>query len=623
MRKAIATVCMSGTLADKLAAAAEAGFAGVEIFENDLTYFDGTPEDVRDLAGSLGLEIIALQPFRDFEGLPEPLRARAFDRARRKFELMNRLGTGLLLVCSSVSPDAVDDMARVAADLHELGELAQSFGVDVGFEALCWGRHINDYRQAWEAVRRADHPRVGLILDTFHALARKCPVEPIAEIPPERIVLVQTADAPAIEMDLLFLSRHYRCFPGQGDLPVAAMLRQLVEIGYKGPISHEIFSDDFRASSARQAAVDGMRSFLWLEEQLGRRPARSPLPSIGGIEFIEFVEAAPQAGAFRAMLRTLGFRRTHRHRSKDVELHRQGAINIVLNLEDEGFAHSFQLLHGLSVAAMALRVDDAEGAARRAADLLAKPFAGPRGEGELAIPAVRGVGGSLVYFLDRTNGAGTFHEVDFTPDPEDGDGPDLGLTVIDHVAQVVPQTEFLSWILYYRAILGLVPDARTDLTDPGGLIVSRALSNPERTLRLPLNASQAQASAAGRFMERTAGAGAQHVAFACSDIFAATARLPTSFRLPVPANYYEDLAARFGLPDATLERLRQGSVLYDRLGEGEFFHFFTKSINGVFFEVLERRGGYDRYGEANAPVRLAAQAVLDRSAAEQLTMALG
>ena len=92
-KKAIATVCMSGSLADKLAAAAEAGFDGVEIFENDLTYFDGRPEDVRELAASLGLEIVALQPFRDFEGLPEPLRARAFDRARRKFELMNRLGT--------------------------------------------------------------------------------------------------------------------------------------------------------------------------------------------------------------------------------------------------------------------------------------------------------------------------------------------------------------------------------------------------------------------------------------------------------------------------------------------------------------------------------------------------
>lgn len=622
-RKAIATVCMSGTLADKLAAAAAAGYDGVEIFENDLTYFGGSPEEVRELAASLKLEIIALQPFRDFEGLPEPLRTRAFDRAKRKFELMNRLGTKLLLVCSSVSPEAIDDMARVGADLHDLGELARAHGVTVGFEALCWGRNIYDYRQAWDAVQRADHPNVGLILDTFHALARKCPVEPIGDIPSERIVLVQTADAPAIDMDLLFLSRHYRSFPGQGELPVVSMMQKLVEIGYRGPVSHEIFSDDFRASSPRQSAIDGMRSFRWLDEQLGQGPSRSPVPQVEGIEFLEFVDEPSSSSPFRAMLQALGFRRTHRHRSKDVELHSQGDIRIVLNLEDEGFAHSFQLLHGLSVAAIALRVDDAKGAVDRADSLLGKHFRGPIGEGELELPAVRGVGGSLLYFIDRKLGPGAFQEVDFLPDPADPAPPDLGLTAIDHLAQVVPQTEFLSWLLYYRAILGLEPDARTDLNDPRGLIVSRALTNPGRTLRLPLNASQAQASAAGRFMERTAGAGAQHIAFACNDIVAAAAALPTAIRLPVPENYYEDLEARFGLPTDQLDTLRTHSILYDRIGTGEFLHFFTRSLNGVFFEVLERRGGYDRYGEANAAVRLASQAMLDQTPSEALTAMRG
>lgn len=624
MKRAIATVCMSGSLADKLEAAAEAGFSGVEIFENDLTYFQGSPEDVRELAGSLGLELVALQPFRDFEGLPESLRARAFDRAKRKFELMNRLGTSLLLVCSSLHPEAVDDTGRVAADLHELGDLARTHAVTVGFEALCWGRHIFDYRQAWEAVRRADHPHVGLILDTFHALARKCPIDEIATIPPGRIVLVQTADAPGIEMDLLFLSRHYRCFPGQGDLPVVAMMRKIAEIGYQGPVSHEIFSDDFRATSARQAAVDGMRSFLWLGERLRGSPDKGPAPAVEGIEFVEFVDDANRPSGLRDVLRGLGFRRTHRHRSKDVELHRQGDVNIVLNLEDEGFAHSFHLLHGLSVAALAVRVEDAQGTARRAAELLAKPFAGPTNQGELEIPAVRGVGGSLIYFVDRQGGRGAFAEVDFVPDPEgDEAGPDLGLALIDHVAQVVPQTEHLSWLLYYRTVLGLEPEARTDLTDPRGLIVSRALANPARTLRLPLNASQAQASAAGRFMQRTAGAGAQHIAFACGDAFAAAAAMPAALRLEMPDNYYEDLAARFGLDDVLTDRLREHQILYDRIGDGELLHFFTQAVNGVFFEVLERRGGYDRYGEANTPVRLAAQAGLDRSPAESLTAMVG
>jgi len=618
MKRAIATVCMPGSLVEKLGAAAEAGFQGVEIFENDLTYFDGRPEDVREAAASLGLEIIALQPFRDFEGLPEPLRAKAFDRAKRKFELMGRLGTPLLLVCSSISPEAIDDMERVAADLHELGELASRFGVKVGFEALAWGRHISDYRQAWDAVRRADHAHVGLILDSYHMLAKGLPVDDIAQIPAERIVLVQSADAPGIQMDLLFLSRHYRCFPGQGDLPVAAMMQKLDEIGYQGPISHEIFSDEFRASSTRRIALDGMRSFLWLDEQTRGPAPAAAAPAIDGVEFMEFVDDGNQGGELAGMLRALGFRRTHRHRSKQVELYRQGDVNLVLNLEDEGFAHAFYLLHGLSVAAIALRVEDGARMAARASAMLAKPFAGPIGEGELEIPAVRGVSGSLLYFIDRPDGHASFLEVDFLPDPEPDGLTDLGLERIDHVAQVVPQNELASWVLYYKAVLGLEPTGRTDLADPHGLIVSRAMTNRERTLRIPVNSSQAERSAAGRFMRQTSGAGAQHVAFACGDIFAAAAALPSDLKLQPPDNYYEDLAARFDLDDEVLARMRELAILYDRIDAGEFFHVYTRSINGLFFEIVERRN-YDRYGEANAPFRLAAQAALDRSDTEILT----
>jgi 4-hydroxyphenylpyruvate dioxygenase len=618
MKRAIATVCMSGSLADKLAAAAEAGFDGVEIFENDLTYFDGRPEDVRALARSLGLELVALQPFRDFEGLPEPLRRRAFERARRKFELMQRLGTPLLLVCSSVSAESIDDPGRVAADLHELGELARQFGVAVGFEALAWGRHINDYRQAWAVVRAADHPHVGLILDSFHLLARRLPVDDIGAIPSDRIVLVQTADAPGIDMDPLFLSRHYRCFPGQGDLPVPAMMRKLDQIGYRGPISHEVFSDDFRAASTRRIALDGMRSFLWLDEQVRRTLQGAALPTIHGVEFIEFVDDRGLVEPFRATLHGLGFRRTHRHRSKQVELYRQGDVNLVLNLEDEGFAHSFYLLHGLSVCALGLGVDDAARAATRAATMLARPFAGPIGAGELEIPAVRGVAGSLVYFIGSVPGGG-FLEVDFVPDPESEAPSDLGLVRIDHVAQVVPQAELAGWILYYKAILGLEPAERTDLPDPRGLIVSRALTNLERTLRIPINASQAELSAAGRFMQQTAGAGAQHIAFACRDIFAAAEGLSPELKLRAPDNYYDDLAARVDLDDGVVDRMRELSILYDRIGAGEFFHVYTRSINGLFFEIVERRGDYDRYGEANAAARLAAQADVERSNVEVLT----
>src|SRR6266481_178378 len=152
MQTSIATVSLSGGLAEKLEATAAAGFTGVEIFESDLLSFNGTPKDVARMVAQLGLKIVTFQPFRDFEGMPEPQRARTFTRAERKFDLMQELGTDLLLVCSNVSPASLGGIDRAAADFHELGERARLRGLRIGFEALAWGRHVNDYRDAWEIV---------------------------------------------------------------------------------------------------------------------------------------------------------------------------------------------------------------------------------------------------------------------------------------------------------------------------------------------------------------------------------------------------------------------------------------------------------------------------------------
>jgi 4-hydroxyphenylpyruvate dioxygenase len=300
----IATVSLSGALNEKLAAIAAAGFDGVEIFENDLLSFDGTPADVRQAVADLGLRIITFQPFRDFEGMPEPMRTRVFARAERKFELMQALGCDLLLVCSNVSPDSLGGIDRIAADLHELGERAAKRGLRVAYEALAWGRHINDYRDAWEAVRRADHPAVGLVLDSFHTLARGTDLAGMRAIPRDRIFLVQLADAPRLDMDYLSWSRHYRNFPGQGDLPVGDFMRALKATGYDGWISQEIFNDQLRAGSARGVAVDGRRSLIYLEDQLatGNAPRLPPKGKCLGTEFIEFAIDEASAPAFERML---------------------------------------------------------------------------------------------------------------------------------------------------------------------------------------------------------------------------------------------------------------------------------------------------------------------------------
>ena len=321
MKLSIATVSLSGGLEEKLQAIAAAGFKGVEIFENDLLSFNGTPEDVRDTVAGLGLHIVTFQPFRDFEGMPPEKRARTFARAERKLDVMAELGCDLLMVCSSVSPDSAGGIDRIAADLHELGEHAARRGMRIGYEALAWGRHINDYRDAWEAVRRAGHPAVGLVLDTFHTLSRRTDLKAMRSIPPDRIFLVQVADAPILDMDLLSWSRHFRNFPGQGDLPVLDFMEALQSTGYDGPLSLEIFNDQFRAGSARSVAVDGHRSLIYLADRLRARTGVAvegiallpPRSQCLGTEFIEFAIDEGEAKPFEVMLAGLGFAQAGEH----------------------------------------------------------------------------------------------------------------------------------------------------------------------------------------------------------------------------------------------------------------------------------------------------------------------
>lgn len=621
MKTSIATVCLSGDLADKLRAIAAAGFDGVEIFENDFLAFDRGAQDVGQLVRDAGLAVTLFQPFRDFEGMPEPLRSQAFDRAERKFDVMQQLGTDLMLVCSNVSPQALGGIDRAAADLRALGERAARRGLRVGYEALAWGRYVNDHRDAWEIVRRADHPAVGLILDSFHTLARGIDVASIRSIPRDKLFIVQLADAPRLDMDFLSWSRHFRCMPGQGGLPVVEFMAAVDATGYDGYLSLEIFNDQFRAGSARQVAVDGKRSLIYLAERVGAAEAPAdhgaashlpPRATCRGFEFIEF--AVDEAGAkdLEAVIAALGFQRHGAHRSKDVSVWRQNGINLVINAEREGFGHAFYLNHGPSVCAFCLKVDDARAAAARARALLATPFTQPVAAGELEIPAIRGVGGSLVYFVDDSSELGDLWRIDFAPmDPDGGANADgVGLLAIDHIAQSMNYDEMLSWLLFYDSILDVRRTAEIDIADPGGLVRSQVVQSADGAVKIVLNGSQSQHTLSARFLSEFFGSGIQHVAFATSDIFATAAKLRAAGLpiLPIPANYYDDLAARFGLDDDLIGRLREAGILYDRDGAGDYFQLYTGTVaERFFFEIVERRH-YAGFGAANAPIRLAAQA---------------
>lgn len=624
LRTSIATVSLSGDLREKLEAISQAGFDGVEIFENDFLAYPAGPREVGQMVRDAGLSVTVFQPFRDFEGLPEPQRARAFDRAERKFDVMQALGADLMLICSNVSPASLGGIDRAAEDFRELGERAGKRGLRIGYEALAWGRYVSDHRDAWEIVRRADHPAIGLILDSFHTLARGIDPDTIRRIPGDRIFLVQVADAPRLEMDLLSWSRHFRNMPGQGDLDINGFLAAVEATGYDGYLSLEIFNDQFRAGSARQVAVDGRRSLIAAADRVARRRGGTTAASQAdtlpdravplGIEFIEFAVDEESAAELGRLFAAMGFARAGRHVSKDIEWWRQGSINLVINFEREGFAHASYITHGPSVCSTGLRVADAEAAMARARALLAHPFSQAVGPGELELPAIRGLGGSLLYFTDPESAMAHIWDTGFRPDgipqavaPQD----DAGFLAIDHISQSMEYDEMLSWLLFYTSIFALERMPGLDIADPGGLVRSQVVQTEDGSVRIPLNGSRSHRTLSGRFLSEFFGSGVQHIAFSSADIFRSQEFLRTRgvALLQIPDNYYDDLEIRLDLAPRFMERLRAANVLYDRNDSGEYFQLYTVPFaERFFFEVVERRNGYTGFGAANAPIRLAAQA---------------
>ncbi|MGO3178882.1 MAG: TIM barrel protein, partial [Brevibacterium linens] len=325
MRTSIATVCLSGTLEEKLQAAATAGFDGVEIFEQDLIVSPNSPEATAALAAELGLSLDLYQPFRDFEGVEDELFAANLARAEAKFQLMKRLGMTTMLLCSNVATATIDDDQVVVDQLRRLGDLAEKHGIDVAYEALAWGRFVSEYDRAWDLVRAADHPRIGTCLDSFHILSRGTDLSRIAEIPGEKIFFLQLADAPSLSMDVLSWSRHHRVFPGEGSWDLTDFLARVAGTGYAGPVSLEVFNDSFRQANTQRTAVDGLRSLRWLEANVSTvgtdgahvRLDLQPLPQVAEPRGIDYVELnTDDLGALTRLIHQLGFRCVGCHRTK-------------------------------------------------------------------------------------------------------------------------------------------------------------------------------------------------------------------------------------------------------------------------------------------------------------------
>jgi 4-hydroxyphenylpyruvate dioxygenase len=320
-----------------------------------------------------------------------------------------------------------------------------------------------------------------------------------------------------------------------------------------------------------------------------------------GFEFVEYT--GPDPAQLAALFERMGFVAAARHRSKNVTLYQQGGVNFILNAEPESFAQAFARLHGPSVCAIAFRVKDAALAYERAIKLGAKPVHGKLGPMELNIPAIDGIGGSLIYLVDRY-GEHSIYDVDFLPLTAEKAPPGVGLTAIDHLTHNVHQGRMALWAEFYERLFNFREIRYFDIEGKLTGLRSKAMTSPDGKIRIPINESADDKSQIAEYLAAYHGEGIQHIALATGDIYRTVEALRgrgIGF-MAVPGTYYEAVDARLPGHSEDLARLERDQILIDGApgeGQGLLLQIFTDTVIGpIFFEIIERKGN-EGFGEGN------------------------
>jgi 4-hydroxyphenylpyruvate dioxygenase len=330
-----------------------------------------------------------------------------------------------------------------------------------------------------------------------------------------------------------------------------------------------------------------------------------------GFEFIEY--AAPDPNALGRVFESMGFMAVAKHRHKDVTLYRQGEVNFIINAEPDSFGQAFARMHGPSVCAIAFRVKDAAAAYRRAVALGAWGVEATPGPMELAIPAIKGIGDSLIYLVDRypDNAYGrTIYDVDFAPLPGfeqfwAGAAPapsGARLTYIDHLTHNVHRGRMSEWSAFYERLFGFRELRYFDIEGKLTGLKSRAMTSPCGKIRIPINESSDDRSQIQEYLDAYRGEGIQHIALGTRDICATVdhlKQLDVRF-LDTPDTYYEMLDDRLPGHGEPLDELRRRRILLDGGPQGGLLlQIFTETVIGpIFFEIIQRKGD-DGFGEGN------------------------
>ena len=328
-----------------------------------------------------------------------------------------------------------------------------------------------------------------------------------------------------------------------------------------------------------------------------------------GFEFVEYT--ALDTEALGKLFEGMGFCAVARHRSKRVTLYKQGGINFIVNAEPDSFAQSFARVHGPSACAFGIRVKDAAAAFKRAVELGAKPYDGPVGPMELNIPAIQGIGGSLLYLIDRY-GPRTIYDVDFVPVAGSGfdnfaDPKGVGLQYVDHLTHNVYVGRMDTWAEFYTKLFNFREIRYFDIKGKKTGLTSRALTSPCGKIRIPINEPSDQKSQIQEYLDAYNGEGIQHIALACANIHETVEALRAkNVRfLDTPDSYYDAVSKRIPNHGEDMERLKRNRILIDGEGldkeskEDKLLQIFTETVIGpIFFEIIQRKGN-EGFGEGN------------------------
>ena len=574
----------------------ETVFSSIELHEDHIS------NDFKDEK----YEISSIIPNSNFYDL---INEKKFDKIKEKldyFEIINskRIIVDLdLLFKKDFSNNDID------SKINQLSKLFLNYKLKLSF--LLPSKINSNFNNILRKIISIKNPSFYLTINSKNFLMDGSQPSLINQIPLSLIDHVQLTDISKYISSEDQISNLSELLPNEGVLDLKSFIKIFLKKKFKGSISvanNNILNNKANLiKDANRAFVsvfdDVVSSDISLDNLNLKIP---PKINLNGFEFLEFTVFGEDHTSLVKMLKKLSFRKERIHKTKNVELWRQGSINILINSEKNSFAEQVYLKNGPSVCDIAIKVKDAIQTIDRAKKLGIKEHSQSVSVGELKIPAIKGVDGSVIHFIDQKSNLFQLWNLDFNylkPEPIQPSG----LRSIDHISQSMKEEEMRSWLFFYLSNFNMYKTTQLDLVSSKGIIKSQAISSPEGEVRLNLNGSNNSQTIAGSFMTNKTGSSIQHIAFNTDDIFE-TVNILSENKFPflqIDKEYYTQLQNKYDLDEKTLNNLKRNNILYDKNEFGEFFQIYSEPIfTGFFFEIVQRKQNYKGYGESNATHRI-------------------